>query len=63
MILEIDGKRIEIDGRVATLVRWLVARRGKVTAPDKIQIAFNCAGSSVSAEVKERERVDPALLH
>jgi hypothetical protein len=62
MNLVIDGKRIEVDKRVATMVRWLLMRRERVAAPERVRIAFDCAGSTVSAEVKERERVDPALL-
>jgi hypothetical protein len=62
MNLVIDGKRIEVGERVFTMVRWLILRRERVAAPEKVRIAFDCAGSTVSAEVKERERVDPALL-
>jgi hypothetical protein len=40
-------------------MRWLVANAERVTRPQKIQLTFDCAGSSVSAEVKERERVEP----
>jgi hypothetical protein len=63
MKLMIDGKKVEVGERVSTMVRWLILRRERVAAPEKVRIAFDCAGSAVSAEVKERERVNPALLH
>jgi len=58
-----EGKRShKLEGRLAMMVTWLVRRAERVTAPDNIQVTFNCAGSRVSAEVKERESVDAAFL-
>jgi hypothetical protein len=55
-----DSSETVMTGRVATIMRWLAANVERVTLPQKIQITFDCAGASVSAEVKERERVkDP----
>jgi len=59
----LDGdRRYELRGRVAGIVRWLAENEGRLTQPGKVQLVFDCAGSSVSAEVRERERVDPAFL-
>jgi len=58
-----DGSRdIEVTGRVAVLVRWLAANVGRVTRPDRVQVTFDCAGSTVHATVKESEPVEPAQL-
>jgi len=54
-----DSTEVTVTGRVAMIMRWLVANAERVTRPQKIQLTFDCAGSSVSAEVKERERVEP----
>lgn len=59
----VDGKRIyHLEGRVAVMVRWLALRAEKVKGPQKVQVVFDCAGSKVFAEVKEREAVDAALV-
>jgi hypothetical protein len=58
----VDGNRTYMfRGRLAAMVRWLAANAKRVSEPQKIQLAFDCAGSSVSAELKEREQVDPAF--
>lgn len=57
-----DGSRdVELNGRVAVMVRWLAANAQRITRPDKVQVVFDCAGTTVSAAVTERERV-PAHL-
>ena len=57
-ILDDAGKQITLDGRIAAIVRWLIARRQRLEAPVKMRMTFDCAGQSVSAEVSEREQVD-----
>ena len=53
-----DGSReYEVNGRVETMVRWLVKNEGRVNRPSKVQVTFDCAGKQVSAEVKRRERI------
>ena len=59
----LDGdRRYELRGRVAGIVRWLAENEGRLTQPRRVQVTFDCAGSSVSAEVKQREQVDAAFL-
>jgi len=59
----LDGDREYcVRGRIALIVRWLVARAERLMIPDRLAVTFDCAGSSVSAEVKEREAVDAAFL-
>ena len=56
-----DGRRsYELRGRVEALVRWVVQNEERITRPTKVQVTFDCAGKTVSAEVRERERVTPA---
>lgn len=60
MNLICDGKEHQIQGRVATIISWLIARSERVTAPGNVQIIFNCSGNrDVSVEIKERERASP----
>ena len=61
-ILDGDKQGITVDGRIAAIVRWLISRRHKVEAPNRVQLTFDCAGQSVSAETREREQVDWAFL-
>lgn len=61
-MVENDGRRYELRGRVAQMVHWLSTRADRLMESPKISITFDCAGQTVSAEIKERERVDPALL-
>jgi hypothetical protein len=63
--VQVNGQphQVQVRGRVALIVRWLIARRDKLNASEKMRVVFDCAGSSVRAEVREREQVDPALLH
>lgn len=62
MVLVQDGQqRYQLTGRVAAMVRWLAARAERLMVPEKIAVTFDCAGSRVSAEVKEREKVDSAF--
>jgi len=44
------------------MVLWVLTQAERLVALDRVQVTFDCAGSTVSAEVRERERVDPALL-
>jgi len=53
-----DGRRkYELTGRVETMVRWLARNEARITGASKLQVTFDCAGKTVSAEVRERERV------
>jgi len=62
-VIVLDGEqRIELSSRVAAMVRWLAEQTERVSVPDKIAVTFDCAGSKVSAEVREREPVDTAFL-
>ena len=49
-------------GRVERLVRWLEANAERISRPEKVQVTFDCAGSTVHATVKVSESVDPAQL-
>ena len=62
MIVVRDNEQVRVDGRIAQMIAWLLARCERVSASNNIAITFNCAGPNVSAEVKERERLDAALL-
>ena len=53
-----DGSReYEVNGRVETMVRWLVKNEPRISRPSKVQVTFDCAGQQVSAEVKQREQI------
>ena len=53
-----DGARsYEINGRVETMVRWLVRNEPRINRLPKVQVTFDCAGQQVSAEVKQREQI------
>jgi len=59
MLLVQDGlERVELDGRLAVLVRWLVKNPQRIQSPQNVQITFNCAAAKVSVEIKEREPVE-----
>jgi len=54
-----DGRQTyELKGRVETMVRWLARNEARITGPAKLQVTFDCAGKTVSAEVKRRERIE-----
>lgn len=60
MILICDGEEYQIQGRVATIISWLISREDRVSAPASVQLIFNCSGNrDVSVEIKERERAAP----
>ncbi len=56
-----DGSRKKMAGRVAALVLWLLRNERRVER-DKIELTFHCAGPKITAELRERERLDAALL-
>lgn len=62
LIVQDGSCRYELNGRVALMVRWLAVRAERLGAINKVAVTFDCAGSRVSAEVKEREAVDAAVL-
>ena len=48
----IDGDRIELRGRVATIVRWLVERRHIIGMGHKT-IRFMCRGKAVYPSIED----------
>lgn len=61
LLVVTEGReRYEFDSgsRVALMVRWLATQAARLSA-SKLSVTFDCAGSSVSAELRERERLDP----
>jgi len=55
-------KPLNGNGRVAKIVRWLIDNQERVSRPERVQLTFDCAGRSVEAELKEREKVgDPSI--
>jgi hypothetical protein len=59
-----DGKQTTLTGRVAAMVRWLLKNAERLASNDKIQVTFDCAGSTVLAETRKREPISdaPAFL-
>ena len=54
-----DGARsYEVNGRVETMVRWLVKNGDRISRPSKVQVTFDCSDRQVSAEIKRRERIE-----
>ena len=43
-------------GRVARMIRWLVANQERIGKPDKIAVEFDCAGPiTVQVQVRHKE--------
>lgn len=42
---------------MAMIVRWLLQAGVQVVMPEKVQVTFDCAGSNVSVEVRQREQL------
>ncbi len=59
---EFDEACFNVSDRVMAMIQWLLLRHDRVTQAERLQLTFDCAGGRVSAEVKERETLDPALL-
>jgi len=58
MLQVIDGGTVyDVDGRLAVIVRWLMEVGRRVVTSGKVQVTFDCGGSSVSVEVKERHQL------
>jgi len=45
-------------GRANRLASWILANRAIVEGNQNLQLTFNCAGSQVQAELKNRLNVD-----
>ncbi len=43
-----------LGGRIAKIIRWLVENRDNIENQAKMTITFDCAGESVTPEVKVR---------
>jgi hypothetical protein len=62
LILNFDGYTYKLrDQRVVSMMCWIINRMDRVCKPERLRITFDCAGPSVSAEILERERAEPAL--
>ena len=62
MDLVVDGQNHNVtDKRAVKIVLWLIHRLDEITS-ERFQLTFDCAGNDVRAEIKTRERIDPALL-
>lgn len=48
-------------GRIGQIIQWLFDNAERIDRLDKVQLTFHCAGRAVIAEIKEREKVVPAL--
>jgi hypothetical protein len=44
--------------RTSNIIAWLMANVERIEKPNKVQVTFDCAGRSVVAELKEREKVE-----
>lgn len=62
MQVQFDDLSVNVSERVIKMIRWLLLRHDRIAVSDRLQITFDCAGSTVSAEVRERELVDAAIL-
>jgi len=55
--IQIGGEARLVPVRVARMVAWLMSNADQVCAPKKVQVSFDCAGSSILAEVRRQEDV------
>lgn len=53
----IDGQKQSADGRVAKMIRWLLANAPAINAPTKFKLEFDCAGETVRATKQVSEEV------
>ena len=60
MDINYHGQIRTVDGRLETIIAWLLENQHRLSS-DRLQIVFDCAGRSVSVEIKERYRVDATL--
>jgi len=60
-VIEQDLLR-RLSARTLAIVRWLIANEALVTEPAKVQVTFDCAGGTMSVEIKRREKVTSAHL-
>lgn len=49
----VDGRQHQVNGRVSTMIRWLVEREADLARRDKVKIEMNCAGPRVVIKAEE----------
>lgn len=59
-VLDGQSKEYQVGLRVWKMIRYLLECRHDITRPKKVAITFDCAGESVSVEIKERQKLDEA---
>jgi len=57
LTIERDGQKVCVNGRIEQLIRSLLSKMEIITRNDKVHVGFDCAGPSVSVEIKVREVV------
>jgi tetrahydromethanopterin S-methyltransferase subunit F len=53
----VDGQVRRVNGRIEQLIRSILSKVEIITRNDKVHVGFDCAGPSVSIEIKVREVV------
>ena len=44
IVVIVNGERVQVDGRVAAMVRWLAEQSGRLNELPKMRLEFHCSG-------------------
>jgi len=51
IVVIVNGERVQVDGRVAEIIQFVLRRVDRIARAEKIRIEHNCAGRQVQSKI------------